>query len=151
MEPHMSEELLNSNHSRRVSVTCQHIDRLLSESEAALDASSANRALPEYFSDVTPECGAVIREHIATVRSGLLRLIQDLGVEKPEAAIPVSRLLHTNLTFIEISAEELRPRYMRGYGELSSEAAAVLEKLSLELKELIVACDHCVASTRWTG
>ena len=41
---------LNANHERRLSVTCRHIDRLLSEMEGALNASASRLAFPQYVS-----------------------------------------------------------------------------------------------------
>jgi hypothetical protein len=42
----MPDESLNSNHARRLSVTCRHIDKLLADLEAALSLSDSRKAFP---------------------------------------------------------------------------------------------------------
>jgi hypothetical protein len=114
----MPEESLNSNHARRLSVTCRHIDKLLGDMESALRVSDSKNAFPEYLLDITPAQRRVIEDHIARIRAQLIRVLDGQGIERPGASIPVSRSLHTALTFIAIAAEELQPKYMRGYGEV---------------------------------
>jgi hypothetical protein len=50
----MSEESLNSNHARRLSITCRHIDKLLADMEGALYVAESKQAFPEHLLDVTP-------------------------------------------------------------------------------------------------
>jgi hypothetical protein len=38
---------------------------------------------------------------------------------------------------MDMSAEEIRPKYMRGYGELTREAADELDAVATELQELL--------------
>ncbi len=45
---------LNSNHERRLSVTCRHIDKLLAEMESALNVSTSKLAFPQYAPDLSP-------------------------------------------------------------------------------------------------
>jgi hypothetical protein len=42
----MPEESLNSNHARRLSVTCRHIDKLLADMENALAVANSKQCLP---------------------------------------------------------------------------------------------------------
>jgi len=142
----MPEESLNSNHTRRLSVTCRHIDKLLADMENALSVANSRQAFPEYLSDVTPAQRRVIEDYIARVRVQLFRVLDVQGVDRPEPFIPVSRCLHIALTFIKIAAEELQPRYMRGYGEISTAAATDLNRIALELVSLTTEFDHYVTS-----
>jgi hypothetical protein len=140
----MPEESLNSNHARRLSVTCRHIDRLLADMETALAVADSKRAFPEYLSDVTAVQRRAIEEHIARMRVQLGRVLDGQGIERPEPFIPVSRCLHTALTFIRIAAEELQPRHMRGYGEVSLGAGTALNRIALELMNLATQFDDYV-------
>jgi hypothetical protein len=142
----MPEESLNSNHARRLSVTCRHIDKLLAEMESALNVASSKRAFPEYVPDVTPAQWSVIEDYIARFRTQLVRVLDGLGIERPEPLIPVTRSLHTMLTFIQIMVEELKPRYMCAYGEISAAAATELNRIVLELMSLTTQFDHYVTS-----
>lgn len=128
---------LNSNHERRLSVTCRQIDKLLEEMESALQVSTSELAFPQYTSDLSVEQGRVIHDYIRRVRAQLVDALDGQGITHPPADIPVSRCLLSHLIFVDIAAEELRPRYMRGYGELSAEAAAELNTIALRLQELI--------------
>jgi len=142
----MPEEPLNSNHARRLSVTCRHIDKLLADMESALAVANSKQAFPEYQSDVTPAQQQVIEDYIARMRVQLARVLDGQGIEHPEPFIPVSRCLHTALTFIRIAAEELQPRYMRGYGEISTAAATDLNRIASELMSLATQFDDYVTS-----
>lgn len=142
----MPEESLNSNHVRRLSVTCRHIDKLLADMENALAVANSKQAFPEYLSDVTPAQRRVIEDYIARMRVQLARVLDGHGIERPEPFIPVSRCLHTALTFIRIAADELQPKYMRGYGEISTAAATELNRIALELMGLTTQFDDYVTN-----
>jgi hypothetical protein len=142
----MSDESLNSNHARRLSVACQHIDKLLADMESALAFADSRQAFPEYLSDVTPAQRRVVEEYIARIRVLLTRILDGQGIERPGPFIPVSRCLHSSLTFINIAAEELQPRYMRGYGDIPTAAAADLNRIALELIGLTTEFDRYVTS-----
>jgi hypothetical protein len=142
----MSEESLNSNQTRRLSVTCQYIDKLLADMENALSVADSKQAFPEYLSDVTPMQRQVIENYIARMRVQLTRVLDGQAIERPEPSIPVSRSLHIALTFINIAAVELQPRYMCGYGEISTTAAADLDRIASELVALTSELDRYVTS-----
>jgi hypothetical protein len=140
----MPEESLNSNHARRLSVTCRHIDKLLADIENALAVADSKQVFPEYLLDVTPAQRRVIDDYIARIRVQLALVLDGQGIERPEPSIPVSRSLHIALTFINIAAVELQPRYMRGYGEISTTAAADLNRIASELVGLATEFDRYV-------
>jgi GTP-binding protein EngB required for normal cell division len=140
----MAQESLNSNHARRLSVTCQHIDKLLADMESAVSVSNSKRAFPEYLPDVTPAQRQTIEDYIARIRSQLARILDGQGIEPPAPRIPASRSLHTILTFIGIAAEELQPKYMRGYGEISPGAAVDLNGIATELLSLTNQLDQYI-------
>jgi hypothetical protein len=142
----MPEDSLNSNQARRLSVTCRHIDKLLADMENALAVANSKQAFPEYQPDVTPAQRQVIEDYIARLRMQLTEVLDVQGIERPEPFIPVSRCLHTALTFIRIAAEELQPRYMRGYGQISPAAATDLNRIAAELMSLTTEFDRYVTS-----
>ncbi|MGA2003499.1 MAG: hypothetical protein ABSG70_08960 [Terriglobales bacterium] len=140
----MAEESLNSNHVRRLSVTCRHIDKLLADMEGALSVDESKQAFPEYLLDVTPAQRRMAENYIARIRVQLTRILDGQRIERPEPSIPVSRCLHSGLTFITIAAEGLQPRYMRGYGEVSSAARADLDRIAAEMVVLTAEFDRYV-------
>jgi GTP-binding protein EngB required for normal cell division len=71
-----------------------------------------------------------------------VRVLDGQGVERPPSDIPVSRSLHSHLAFVDIAAEELKPEYMRGYGEVPSQAAVELNGIAGELQGLVRQLDQ---------
>jgi hypothetical protein len=136
---------LNSNHERRLSVTCRHIDKLLGEMENALNISASKLAFPQYALDLGAEQSQAIEEFIGQIRAQLVKVLDGQDIAHPPADVPVSRTLLSHLTFIDIAAEELRPRYMRGYGEISLEAAEELDKIATDLLQLTRQFHHYLA------
>jgi GTP-binding protein EngB required for normal cell division len=140
--PEDSANSLNSNHSRRLSVTCRHIDKMLADMESALSISTSNLAFPQYALDLSPAQRRVIGDYISRIRAQLIRVLDGQEIERPSSDIPVSRALHVNLTFIDIAAEELKPDYMRGYGEIPPAAAVELNGIAGELQSLVKQLDR---------
>lgn len=135
---------LNSNHERRLSVTCRYIDKLLADIETCLNISASKLAFPRYASDLSPVQRRVVEDYISRIRAQLVRVLDGQGIERPPADIPASRSLHSNLAFVEIAAEELKPEYMRGYGEVPPAAALELDGIAAELQGLVRQLDGFV-------
>ncbi len=133
---------LNSNQERRLSVTCRHIDKLLAEMESALNVSTSKLAFPQYAPDLSPAQRRVIEDYIGRIRAQLVRVLDGQAIERPPADIPVSRSLHSYLTFVDIASEELKPEYMRGYGEVPAAAAVELNGIAGELQGLVRQLDQ---------
>jgi len=62
--PEGSANSLNSNHERRLSVTCRYIDKLLADMESILNVSSSRLAFPQYISDLTSAQRRVIEDFL---------------------------------------------------------------------------------------
>lgn len=128
---------LNDAQQRRLSVTCRYIDKLLCEMEQSLHSAESRSPFPRYVLDMTPAQMRVIEDHIGRLRSQLLRALdwQQLKPDPPE--IPVTRSAITDLGFIDIAIEELRPSYMRGCGEVPEDAVDELNGVVHELRSLV--------------
>ncbi len=123
-------------------MTCRHIDKLLAEMESALNVSTSKLAFPQYAPDLSPAQRRVIEDYIGRIRGQLIRVLDGQGMERPTADIPVSRSLHSYLTFVDIATEELKPEYMRGYGEVPPAAAVELNGIAGELQGLVRQLDQ---------
>jgi len=135
---------LNEAQQRRLAVTCQYIDKLLSSIEHALHSASSLSPFPRYVVDVTPAQTRVLEDHIRRIRSQLLRAL-DWQQMKPEAPeIPVTRAVTTDLAFVDIAIEELRPSYMRGSGAIPDDAVEELNGVVHELRSLVQSMDRYV-------
>jgi hypothetical protein len=124
---------LNEPQQRRLVITCKYIDNLLGEIEHALHSATSPSPFPRYIVDVTPEQARVLEDHIRLLRAQLLRTLdwQQLKPEPPD--IPVTRSITTDLAFVEIAIEELKPRYLRGSGAVPADAVDELNKVIHEL------------------
>jgi hypothetical protein len=135
---------LNEAQRRRLSVTCKYIDGLLGDIEHALHSQESESPFPHFVVDVTPVQIRVIEDHIRRLRAQLLKALdwQHMKPEPPE--IPVSRTVVTDLGFIDIAVEELRPRYMRGCGAIPEDAIDGLNQVVDELRNLVHGIKHSI-------
>jgi GTP-binding protein EngB required for normal cell division len=87
--------------------------------------------------DITPAQTRVIEDHIGRFRSQLLRALdwQHMKPDPPE--IPVTRSVMTDLAFVDIAIEELRPSYMSGCGAIPEDAVGELNGVVHELRSLV--------------
>jgi hypothetical protein len=125
---------LNPSQRQRLLITCKHIDRLLGDIEATLDATAAKTVFPNYIADIAPDERRTIEEDVARMRSHLLDVLASQSLAPDEARISASHSVEVNLTFVEIAVAELAPRYMRGYGPVSQEASADLATIAAKLE-----------------
>lgn len=127
---------LNDAQQRRLSITCKYIDSLLCDMEHALHSATSQSPFPRYVVDITPAQARAIEDHISRFRSQLLRTLawQHMKPEPPE--IPVTRSLLTDLGFVDIAIEELKPRYMRGCGAVPEDAVEGLNGVINELRSM---------------
>ena len=133
---------LNTVQRRRLGATCKYIDGLLCDIEHALHSSESESPFQHYVVDVTPAQVRVIESHIRRLRTQLLRTLdwQNMKPEPPE--IPVSRSVMTDLGFVDIAVEELRPRHMRGCGAVPEDAISGLNEVVDELRSLLHSVSH---------
>lgn len=136
-EDYDSPASLNEHQARRLSVTCQYIDKVIGEIEEVLNAAASKAAFPKYIKDITPAQRRTLEDYFARIRAQLTRVLDGQGIPRPEPSIPASRAVYTSLTVIDIAVEELRPHYMRGYGDVPPELATELEGISGELRGLV--------------
>lgn len=136
-----NESILNENHRRHLLISCQHIDKLLSDIEAILNASAANSPFPKYTDDTSPVQRKVTRDYLSRIRAQLVRVLASLNIEHPGAKTSSVFAIHTILSFISISVEELKPKYMRGYGEVHQNAIPELNGISNELEAIVMELD----------
>ena len=128
---------LNEHQKTRLRITCQYIDKLLSDVENILHAATSQSPFPRYIVDINPAQVRVIEDHLRRLRSQLLRTIawQRMKPEPPD--IPATRAVLTNLAFVDIAIEELKPHYMKGSGHVPEDAIAELNGVVYELRSVL--------------
>ncbi|MFC5862234.1 dynamin family protein [Acidicapsa dinghuensis] len=135
---------LNEAQQRRLAITCKYIDKLLNSVEHALHSASSLSPFPRYVVDVTPAQTRVLEDHIRKIRSQLLRALDWQHMRPEPAEIPVTRAITTDLAFVDIAIEELRPSYMRGSGAVPDDAVEELNGVVHELRSLVLGMDRYV-------
>ena len=126
-------EMLNESQQRRLRVTCEYIDKQLSEIEAVMNQASSQAVFPRYASEIPQAQRKTIEGYLARIRARLLRVLEGQNIKQPKPSIPPAHALNVSLTFIEIAIEELYPKYMRGYGAVPESVAADLNGIVGEL------------------
>ena len=115
--PEGSENSLNSNHERRLSVTCRYIDKLLTDMASILSVSSSRVAFPQYLPDLTSAQRRVVEDYIGRIRAQLIRVLDGQNIERPSADIPVGWSLHW--TYMDAPVLPSRQSVMRK-GEIAA-------------------------------
>ena len=133
-EEHIS---LNPSQRQRLLITCKHIDRLLGDIEATLNAAASRSVFPSYLGDITPLQRKTMEGYIARLRAQLLQVLAKHSLAPEEPHISASHSIDVGLTFIEIAIAELDPHYMRGYGPVSKEGANDLQGMIAELQSAV--------------
>jgi hypothetical protein len=145
---------LNEPQQRRLIITCKYIDGLLCDIENALHSAASQSPFPRYVVDVTPAQAQKIEDHIRQIRIQLLRTLdwQRMKPEPPE--IEVTRLITTDLAFVDIAIEELKPRHLRGCGTVPEDAVDQLNQVIRELGSMVKSMESYIrqeAGTKTAG
>jgi GTP-binding protein EngB required for normal cell division len=140
-------EYLNPYQANRLRITCQYIDKLLSDIEAILHATTSQAAFPRYVTDIVPAQRRTMEDYIARVRAQLARVLEGQGIAAEPPTIPASRAVHVMLGAIDIAVEELKPKYMTGYGAVPETVATELNGIAGELSALIGRFDRFLSET----
>jgi len=127
---------LNESHQRRLLVTFQYVDKLLSETEAVLSASSSKSPFPKYSADFTPAQERVIRDYVARIRAQMLRIVAGLGLQVPGPQFGAIHSIRVHLSFIRVALQEASPKNLSGYGPVPSDLTPELDGFSTELQNL---------------
>ena len=123
--------------AKHLRITCEHIDRLLGEIEGVLNESSSRTAFPAYVMDITPAQQKTIEDYITRIRARLVQVMEGQGMSGKKPGILVSRAVHARLYTIDVAAEEIKPQYMMGFGNIPDTTATELNGIAGELQALV--------------
>ena len=133
---------LDENQERWLCVTFEYIDGLLRDIEEVLDGSSVDSAFPRNVPDIPEKRRQMIRDEIPPIRHRLVKVLDDLAIQRNQKAIPASRTIRTNLTTIDITLEELKRKEWGSSPECAEEMRNLIEGLRGMISEL----DRCVTT-----
>ncbi|MGA3047548.1 MAG: hypothetical protein ABSD67_13030 [Terracidiphilus sp.] len=133
---------LNTVQGRRLSATCKYIDGLLCDIQHALHSPESKSPFPHYLVNVSPAQVREIEDHIRRLRAQLLKALDWQHLKPEPAELPVSRSVMTDLGFVDIAVEELRPCHMRGCGAVPEDVIGGLNEVVNELRSLVHNISH---------
>lgn len=128
---------LNDNHQRRLRITFQYIDKLLSEAEHTMEEATSTSPFREHVDDTTPIQRKVVHDYVVRIRETMRRMMEELEIALPEKRGGAVWAVTTNLLFCSIALSEITAERMRGYGPMSGEAATALDGVRGELGSLL--------------
>ena len=136
---------LNESHVRRLLANLQYADKLLTEIEGVLTASSAASPFPKFTMDFTPAQARMVRDYTARFRGQMKRILDGLGVPIPGPQFGAIQSMRVNLAFIRIALQESSPKDLSGYGPLPEYLIPELNGFTEELQGLLNQLDTCLA------
>ena len=122
---------LTENHLRRVYATCQHIDKLLSAIERAMDPAGRDDPFHRYEHVLSQQARTGIVEVLRGFRSSLGAVLSRHRIPFPPAHQDRFTIQST-VEFIDADIMDLRPEHMGGYGALHEPAASDLTAIVQE-------------------
>lgn len=128
---------LNKHQQRRLRISCQYIDKLLSDIDAILHQATSESPFPRHIVDVSLAQIRVLEDYIRRIRSQLVRTLAWQKMEPEPPDIPATRAVLSYLTFVDIAIEELKPKYMLGFGAVPEDAIDELNGVVHELRSLV--------------
>lgn len=128
---------LDERRKRLLLMTFRHLDKMLSEIDRRAEGKGSSSPLSDRYTELDPEKKEAIQRYAARLRETMCRILEEKGIPIDVPSFETIHSIHTSLIFMDISAEEIRPKYMRGYGELTREAADELDAVATELQGLL--------------
>jgi hypothetical protein len=125
---------LGEYHKRRILVTFQRVDELLSQSLNVLTQARPD-SRPRPIRDISPSKLPQIESHIELIREQIGSFLNRFHIALPERSKPSSWIVKTYLTSIDIALEDLYPQKMKGYGDMDSAAAHELTQSLQEIRK----------------
>lgn len=124
---------LNEHQQRSLIVTCQYVNRLLSDLERAFIEAQSNSPFGRYVNDLVPAEQRLVQDYVARIRTQLVRVLAGQGLSPTPHRIGVRHSLLTHLAYVDVAVEEPKPHYMGGYGTVAPEAQVALNGIVEEL------------------
>lgn len=127
---------MNDNHRRRLLLTFEHVDNLLNTALQSMAPAEAPSPFQRCLPDALPVQQKVIGDYIARLRAMMVRDLASQGIAVPKPQISSLWSFQAALLLARTDVEELAPRYMRGYGELSDDDVHKLEVVTTQMLEV---------------
>ncbi len=129
---------LKKNHKRSLLIGFRYVDDLLSDIEKIMAKPMASQSpFPKYVADIAPAQQKIIAEEIAFMRGEMRRILEDKGIAIDHPKISSARAVRNAVHFADMAVEEMGPKYMKGYGELTEGGIQELDEIKLRMQKLL--------------
>jgi len=128
---------LDERRKKALLLKFKHLDEMLSQVDRLAEGKGSSSPLSDRYTELDKEKEEAIQRYTALLRETMRRILEEKEIRIEAPPVDVIWSIHTSLNFMDMSAEEIRPKYMRGYGELTREAADELDAVATELQELL--------------
>ncbi len=129
--------MFNESQQRYLVNRLRSIEEMLSEAVDQLAPAETGRVFRTVATEATSAQRKILGDYLAQLRFALRRFMLAQQLRDERRATGALWSLQTAVVFAEIAAEELRPKYWRGYGEVDPESAAAAERFAAELTTLL--------------
>ena len=128
---------LNEYQQRHVLASCQYIDKLLGEIEQIAQVPSGASLFPRHSSTMTSMQRRVLQDYVSRIRSRVMAVLDGEHLRLPDPHGQDVFSIRSTLTFVDIAIEELKPKYMRGYGAVPEAVVPRIEGIVDELRTIV--------------
>jgi GTP-binding protein EngB required for normal cell division len=129
--------MLNANHKSGLRVTFQSIDESLSRAIALLDSSRELSPFNELVPDATPVQRQVVADYATRIRSAMRRALESYGIPLAQARRSSIWAAQMQVLGAAIALEEIDPKRLRGYGEISVDDARQIVRTLTPIGDLL--------------
>ena len=130
---------LNPSQRRHLYEGLVHLERQLASLEAILAPAAAADLFPKYADDLQDEQRRRVQAGVAAARAAIAQTLAANAIAPEPPATGIEQAVRAHLSVLELAAEEMGARSMRGYGELAPEQTEALDRLALTLRQAMTA------------
>ena len=128
---------LTDSQKQHLLATFGYVDRLLNDALQLLNGAEVPSPFQQCVPDSLPIQRKVLADYVMRLRGSMVRTLEKHGVTLPKPQISSLWSFKTKLMSAAIAVEELRPKYMRGYGDLPDDATRDLEALASQITDIL--------------
>ena len=128
---------MNPSHRHHLLSTLRHVDELLAEMSVIARGASANALFKRYVSDLTPVRVKALEDAIERTRALVGRGVTQFELAVTEPVCTASWAAQSRVSSAYISVAEIDPRRMVGYGPLSQDDVAALERFAAQMSRAL--------------
>ena len=138
--------VLNENHRRHLLASCVYVDRLLADIDTVVATADSASPFARYVNDLSPALARVVRDYLTRLRTDMLRVLERHHAMPESPRISAVHAIRTALSFVDIALVELKPEYIRGYGEVPPSLVPEINGFVEELQSVVRALDRALAA-----